>query len=189
MVSFVAGEGGRIKRQLCALLWERNGFYAFESALLVRPFDFLGQPLGVRQWNRLATWKSEFKLDLAGCVFFAEDAFGVQFCIQGESVYTFDPETGGFTPIADGIPGWASWILGDPDMNTGLPLAREWQAKNAPLRRGYRLLPKIPFVTGGKYAVENLYAAKEEDGMRFRASIANQLFGVSDGAEITFKVT
>jgi hypothetical protein len=188
MLSFITGESRRLKRELCALLWERNGFYAFESALLVRPFDRFRQPLGVLQWNRREAWKACYTIDLGEYVFFAEDVFGAQFCIGGDRIHSFDPETGEFTPIADRIEDWAAWIIEDPDLQTGMPLAREWQAAKGAFQPGLRLLPKVPFVCGGEFSVDNLYAATEVDGMRFRASIANQIAGAPDGSKISLDI-
>src|ERR1700683_3555570 len=69
--------------ELLGLLSIRNGFYAFESALLIRPLYSESDPLGLVQWNRADLWKSEYKSKLGDVVCFAEDIFGVQFCIEG----------------------------------------------------------------------------------------------------------
>jgi len=77
--------------------------------------------------------------------------------------------------------------MADYPFRTGHPLARAWQAKNSPLRPGMRLLPKLLFVCGGQYEVENLYPLDDVQGMPFRASIANQIRDLPHGAEIVFK--
>jgi hypothetical protein len=121
-------------------------------------------------------------------VFFAEDLFGVQFCIRDDSVQSFEPETGSFARVAETLEDWAQWILDNHRVRTGWPLAHDWQTRNGPLPFGFRLSPKVPFVCGGQFSIENLYVLKDVDGMRFRASIANQLLDVPDGSKVVFKV-
>ena len=50
------------------------------------------------------------------------------------------------------------------------------------------LLPKIPFVFGGKYEIENLYPVDDLKGMLFRASIAKQIRGLPDGCQIVLNL-
>jgi hypothetical protein len=184
----IVEESSGLEQELCSLLTEKNGFFALESALLVRPLDHEGEPQGILQWNDSEAWKATYTFALGQSVFFAEDIFGVQFCIRANSVQSFDPETGHFTKIADTLEGWARWILEDHRVRTGWPLAHQWQEQHGPLLPGMRLLPKVPFMCGGEFSVTNLYELQDVDGMRFRASIANQLIGVPDGTKIVFKV-
>lgn len=183
-----SGKSPRLEHELNSLLADKNGFFCFESALLVRPLDYDCQPLGILQWNHPNVWRGEYKINLGEIVFFAEDVFGVQFCMRDNSIQSFDPETGGFTQVAETVEDWARWLLENHRVRTGWPLAHEWQEKKGPLPLGSRLLPKVPFVCGGQFSIENLYILKDVDGMRFRASIANQLVGVPDGTKIVFKI-
>ncbi|MGD9644213.1 MAG: hypothetical protein AB7U73_00785 [Pirellulales bacterium] len=41
---------------------------------------------------------------------------------------------------------------------------------------------------GGDYVLENLYALDDVKGMRFRASIANQIRDLPDGTKIRFRI-
>ncbi len=174
--------------ELSALLADKNGFYAFESALLVRPLDHERHPLGVLQWNYPKLWRQDYRVDLGRSVFFAEDIFGMQFCLKEDGIHSFDPETGNFTKVADTLEGWAHWILENHRVRTGWPLAHQWQVQHGPLPLGTRLLPKVPFVCNGAFSIENLYALNDAEGMRFRAIIANQLVGVPDGTTVVFKI-
>jgi len=176
------------RAELSHLLSQRNGFYAFESALLVRPVDCASMPLGIMQWNDPKLWKVEYEIDLVDVLFFAEDLFGEQFCIRNNSIQSFDPETGEFSPVADSLEQWADWILQNHKSRTGWPLGHFWQLRNGELANGMRLLPKKPFVLGGEFTVENLYALSDVEGMRFRASIANQIRDCPDGTNVTFSI-
>lgn len=178
----------RLINELSALLSDKNGFYAFESALVVRPMDSDGNPYGIAQWNLTSSWKKEYKINLSDSIFFAEDIFGIQFCLKKDAVYSFNPETAEFKKIGNSLEAWAQWLLADHKFTTGWPLAHQWQVKHGALEPGMRLLPKVPFVCGGEYTVENLYACLDVEGMSFRASIANQLIGVPDGTQIVMKI-
>ncbi len=179
---------GSLADELLSMLRERNGFYALESALHVFPSHSSQQEMGLEKWNDSALWRNDYKGMADDCLFFAEDVFGGQFCIKDNKVYTFDPETGALDYLADDIEGWAKAIVSDYAVLTGYPLAHQWQEQHGQLPAKKRLLPKIPFVAGGEFALDNLYLADSVDGMKFRADIANQIKELPDGAQIKFSV-
>lgn len=179
---------GSLADELLTMLRERNGFYALESALHVFPSRSSQQEIGLEDWNENTLWRNEYKGLAEGCLFFAEDVFGGQFCIKDERVYTFDPETGALDYLADDIEGWAKAIISDYEVLTGYPLAHQWQERNGQLPAKKRLLPKIPFVAGGEFVLDNLYLSDVIDGMRFRANIANQIKDLPDGVQIKFNI-
>lgn len=174
-------------RELEKLLAQRNGFYAFESSLLVRPLNFSSPPFGLVQWNDERLWRHAFEADFSRVLFFAEDIFGVQFCINQGEVSSFDPETGEFHSIANTIRDWARWVVEDYHVRTGWPLAHEWQLRYGAIEPGQRLLPKKPFVLGGEFSIENLYKLNDVEGMLFRASIAVQLRDCPDGSTVVLQ--
>src|SRR5262249_24331389 len=173
---------------LADVLNEKNGFYAFESSLLVRPLNHARLPVGLLQWNDPSLWKQEYPGTLEGMLCFAEDAFGNQFALGGDDVFSIDSETGEAERIAGSLEQWARLILDDCNYRTGCPLAHEWQLRNGPLEAGQRILPKIPFVTGGAFETGNLRAISDVEGMRFRGAIARQIRDVPDGGQVVFRV-
>lgn len=175
-------------KELAQLLATRNGFWAYESSLLVRPFRNGVPPLGVLEWNQKQLWKGSYNLELDHVLFFAEDAFGCQHGVIDDKVSLFDPETGQFEELASTLQGWAQAIIEDYEYRTGYPLAHAWQIQNHPLRPGTRLLPNVPFVLGGKYDLDNLHVTDDVEGMKFRASVANQIRDVPDGGQIVLEV-
>lgn len=175
--------------ELSQLLSVKNGFYAFEFALLVRPVMHAEWPLGLIEWNLPATWKSEYEGILDDYLCFAEDVFGGQFALGSDAVVAIDPETGDVDVVAPTLEAWAHVVLSDYGYRTGYAFARDWQRLHGPLPLGCRLVPKIPFVAGGEFSVDNLYLANELEAMRFRADIARQLRGVPDGGHIVFQVS
>lgn len=171
------------------LLSIRNGFYAFDHALLFRPIASDGDPLGAIEWNAPEQWKLEYYIgDLKHIAFFAEDVFGSQYCIFEEQIGRFDPETGELSPMCKSFEEWISIILEDTDFETGRPMALAWQEENGCLSEGHHLVPKLPFVLGGKYETTQLYSMPDVQSMRFRADIAVQLRGLHDGQEVTLKI-
>jgi hypothetical protein len=166
---------------------QRNGFYAFQGALLVRPLQNPNPPLGILQWNMGDLWKAAFDSNLIRFLSFAEDIFGGQFGIMGPRVMFFEPETGQIKEVAGSLTEWASVVIDKPNFWTGSSLAQAWQRIHGSLRRGYRLVPKLPFVLGGQFSVDNLYAVTDREGMLSRAEIANQIKDVPDGATIVLK--
>jgi hypothetical protein len=153
-------------------------------------------PLGRREgildlslWNSASLWRSDYGSLAHGCLFFAEDAFGVQFCFKNERVQTFDPETGQTQEFATSLGDWATRILEDYQVHTGYPLAHEWQKTHRRLKEGERLLPKMPFILRGAYALDNLYVLDSVKGMKYRASIAKQLRDVPDGSKVKIRIS
>jgi hypothetical protein len=179
---------GELGEQLVDLLDNKNGFYAFESALHVLPAGCIDSCLNIEAWNDDSSWRKEYGDLVQGYLFFAEDVFGVQFALCNRGIRKFDPETGEFEDFASNLEEWAAKILEDYNYETGHQLAHDWQLQNGSLPAGRRLLPKIPFVLGGAYEVENLYAADALQGMMFRADIWRQIRELPDGSQIKLKV-
>lgn len=179
---------GTLKDDLLKMLGKRNGFYALESALHVFPTHSNQEEFSLVQWNENSLWRSDYQGMADGCLFFAEDIFGGQFCIKENKIFIFDPETGELDYLADDIEGWAKAIITNYEVLTGYLLAHQWQKsyKNIPAKN--RLLPKIPFVAGGKFLLDNLYLNDAVEGMKFRACIANQIKNLPDGAQIQFNI-
>jgi hypothetical protein len=184
----VQGVAGHLAAELRELLRQRNGFYAFESSLHVFPSGATETGQSLEAWNSYALWRDAFDDMTAGCVFFAEDVFGGQFCIRAQGVYTFDPETGGLEILADSLEGWAQGIISDYEVILGFPLAHTWQQRHGPLAPGRRLVPKTPFVLGGEFAIGNLRSLEATKAMRYRGDIATQIRDLPDGAQIRLDV-
>jgi len=171
--------------QLEALLTERNGFFAFDRALHVFPATTAtGALVDLNSWNEPARWIDAYG-DLArGCLFFAEDVFGGQFCMRESGIYSFDPETGELESLGDSLESWANAIVKDPGLLTGYVVAREWQNEHGPLAEGHRLVPIVPFTVGGDYEVSNLRSMTAAEGMRFRGQVALQIRELPDGTAV-----
>ena len=179
---------GNSANDLLTMLRKRNGFYALESALHIFPSHSNEKIIGLDKWNSTTLWRKEYGELVDNCLFFAEDVFGDQFCIKDNIIYTFNPETGILDYLADNIEDWAKAIVNDYDALTGYSLAHQWQEHYGQLPENKRLLPKIPFVAGGQFSLDNLYLGDSVEGMKYRAHIANQIKDLPDGAQIQFKI-
>lgn len=179
---------GHLSEQLHEMLRQRNGFFAFENALHVFPCTSSSVSMDLQQWNAAELWRNEYQDLTDGCVFFAEDVFGGQFCLYEQAIHTFDPETGQRKPLAKSIEGWAAAILENYRVLTAHPLAHDWQERNGVIPAFKRLSPKMPFVCGGSYTLDNLYLADSVEAMRFRGYLATQIRDLPEGASIRFKV-
>ena len=177
---------GGIPPGVCELLAARNGFYAFTSALHVRPSgDVRGD---VAEWNRADGWRRTYGELADGLFFFAEDVFGNQFASDRDGrVVAFDAETAGLEPLASSVEDWVKVLLDDWRYLTGYPLAHDWQDANRPLKPGERLVPRTPFVIGGEFSIENLTAGVDHQAMEFRGEIATQIAHLPEGAEIVLR--
>lgn len=179
---------GSLADDLLRMLSKHNGFYALEGALHVFPTHSSQQEIGLYDWNDDILWRNAYMELTNGCMFFAENVFGEQFCIKRDQIYIFDPETGALDHLANDIEGWAQAIINDYDFLTGYSLGNQWQQQNGQLPAKKRLLPKIPFVAGGEFMLDNLYLADAVEGMKFRADIANQIKNLPNGTKIKFSV-
>lgn len=181
---------GVIGRELLSLLRQRNGFFAFESSLHVYPLAASSSGLDLRQWNDRDTWKASYGSSAPeDALFFAQDIFGNQFGICNNRIIIFYSESAESETIARSVEEWAEVVLSDWKGFTGYDLSHEWQLQlRESLAEDERLIPKIPFVLGGKYDVDNLYKGQIVAAMRFRGSLVGQISRIPDGANIKLRV-
>lgn len=182
------GAGTAVPASLRRMLAQRNGFYAFEAALHVLPAGEAAGVMDLASWNAPTLFRGHYGDLAGGYVFFAEDIFGGQFAFAGDAIVSFDPETGQAEPLARDLEGWAQRLLDDYPYLTGHELAHAWQKAHGRLAPGIRLLPKRPFVLGGRFELANLYAQGAVQGMRLRGDLARQLRDLPDGAKVQFTI-
>jgi len=180
----------RLRGELREMLAMKNGFYVFEGALHVFPWiqqSAHSAHLSLQDWNDTQLWRCWYQGQCDGLLSFAEDAFGGQFAISKDEVVSFDPESGEVEAIASSIAEWAGALLLNYRQLTGYPVAKAWQLTNGAIPEGSRLLPKIPFILGGQYEKENLFAVDAVKGMRYRGDLWQQISDLPDGAQVRIK--
>ncbi|MEB5836800.1 SMI1/KNR4 family protein [Pantoea dispersa] len=171
-----------------ALLRMSNGFYGFESALHVFPGTHEHDDFNVFSWNEEKLWRESYGGMTDGHFFFAEDAFGGQFSLKEDGIYSFDPETGESQKMCENLSQWCDAILNDYDFLTGHSLMHQWQIAHGKIKQNQRLVPVIPFVLGGEFSVKNLRAQQSVTAMRARGSIAVQFRDMPDSGTIKLNV-
>jgi hypothetical protein len=180
---------GQVGKELIELLRRKNGFFAFESSLHVFPLGQSHNCISLPSWNDQRTWRGGYgALVASDLVFFAQDAFGNQFAMNQKGVFLFYSEFAELEPIGSSLGEWGQALIDDWRGYTGFELSHQWQVKNQPLKEGERLIPKVPFILGGKYEVANLYAGRIIEAMRFRASLALQVAALPDGTPVNLKI-
>ena len=172
--------------ELVEIYRHRNGFVAFEQALQVFPVGGGSAMLDVLWWNSPDVWRSSYGDMTDGCFFFAQNIFGDQFCIKGDTIHEFNCETGDCEEIATAFETWSRVVLEDYFAVTGYPLAHDWQIRHGNLAFDQRLVPKIPFVMGGTPSVETVYAMDAVRAMRMHGEIAVQIRDLPDGTRVRF---
>jgi hypothetical protein len=171
---------------LVDLLSRRNGFYAFESALHVFPSGPPTVGRSLEEWNFPALWRDHYGDLIPDAYFFAEDIFGMQFAVMGRSVLFFNSETAALSVFADGIAEWAERVVEDYDQATGFSVGHEWQSLYGALLPGHRLIPKVPFIFGGEFAIDNMVPVEAAAAMRYRGRIAVEISDIPDGEQLRF---
>jgi len=182
------GNFAALGHQLLAILGEKNGFYAFESALHVFPIARYEGEMTLGRWNSFGLWRHEYGALAEDKLFFAENAFGDQFCLHKGTVCSFDAETAKTKSMGHTLEEWAQSLLLDYEYLTAYPMMHQWQLKMGVLPVGKRLIPKIPFVLGGEFSLQNLCSMDATSVMKSRGNLARQISGLPDGAQVEFRI-
>lgn len=187
--NIVCDADNELTEALNTFLFKSNGLIAFESALIVRPGTAGLSIRDIKTWNDTGLWKSIYEdAAIDSALFFAEDAFGNQYGIFEDRICFLDVETGELEGFADSFEEWADNMLEAYELHTGWNLIHEWQVQNGPIKAEKRLCPKRPFVLGGEYELDNLYAGSTLESVRYRADIARQIKNLPNGAAIQIKL-
>lgn len=118
---------------------------------------------------------------------FGEDLFGNQFVFYSNGIGLLSIETGEVEFIAQNFIQWLNEVENSLDYYSGESLMLEWIEQNE-MSLDERLTPKVPFVLGGAYEIENLYRAKISSVLEFNADLAAQIRDLPDGATINLKI-
>lgn len=84
----------------------------------------------------------------------------------------------------ESLDAWAEAILADPDVEVGEKFAFAWAEENGPIPNGKRLTGRTPFVMGGDYSFDNIYAIDFAELMAVRLHVGLQIRDLPDGARV-----
>ena len=116
-----------------------------------------------------------------------QDVFGNQFVYD---VYTrkfllFNIETANKEELASNFKGFVETLFTDIEYYSGRSFILNW---NTELQFNQRLCPKKPFVIGGEYNSNNLYASTFPKYLEFFADVAKQIHELPDGTPIKLNI-
>lgn len=172
-------------KDLAAFLQATNGLYAFDGALHLFGTAPAHPEHDLSMRNDVtAAWREPYEEDLAGILFFAEDAFGHLVGLLDSEVITFDPESGARESVGDGFAGWLKTVADDLDFCTGQSLVKAWAEAHGALPIGSRLSPLKPFVLGGEFEAANLRVLPWDENLGFMASVYSQIKDLPEGGEV-----
>ena len=168
------------------LIGKKNGFYLFEGAMRIYASVTTKECLGHDDWRRQSFYADVYRTDL---LLFADDVFCHQFGIDDSGVvYSLNPESGAISEISSTLEGWSAKVLKRFDYFSGHSVARKWQESHGVLKDRERLFPKVPFLLGGRYAVENLFACEDVVGLRYLSDVCEQTKSMPNGTKVILRV-
>ncbi|HEX7758036.1 MAG TPA: hypothetical protein VF459_00930 [Caulobacteraceae bacterium] len=173
--------GAERTRELDALLGARDGFFAFDDALVVFPVSAPARRLDLARLNN-GDWTATYWHRCEDLLFFAADALGDLFALHGDKVVRFATESGVIEPMADTLEDWAAKLLADPAGEAGWPFVKTWAAAHGALEEGWRLTGRHPFVLDGAFDLDNLEQRALTEILAFRGPLATRIHELPPGA-------
>jgi len=163
--------------------------FFFDSAIHIYGFNSTHLYNSIEEVNRILV--KEYGAIFGNLVAFGQDVFGNQFCfdISKKEVVVLNSESGERERISKDFTGWIKVLVKDIDYYSGNVLLHKWNSMGNQLNLGQRLCPKIPFIMGGEYIPENLYAGNYPSYIKAYANIAKQVYGMPDGTKVQIKIT
>jgi hypothetical protein len=140
------------------------------------------------QWNSGSLWRYAFEGLADGPPFVAESFLGEQYRVVDGIVARWNPETGEQEETDLTLQDWLALVRDDPSAEVPVCLLEDWEAENGRLPPDRHLAPRVPFVLGGGYEVDNLYSLPAVSDLRWRAQIATQIRSLPDGADVRVHV-
>ncbi|WP_327210789.1 hypothetical protein [Rhizobium leguminosarum] len=92
------------------------------------------------------------------------------------------------TEDRESLDAWAEAVLADPDVEVGEKFALAWAEENGSIPNGKRLTGKTPFVMGGEYSLDNLYAIDFDELMAVRLHVGLEIRDLPDGSSVVIDV-
>ena len=173
-----------VPQDLTYFLSRKNGTYACYSSFHLYPAK--GDEVSIETMNRSGGWKSPYTDLVRQSTVFACDVFGDQyFASTIGSFFKLSIETGEVQEMGPTLEDFFASLLADLALQTGYPLALEWQERNGPLAHNYLLSPKIPFFLGGKYEIDNLWHCHALERVAFASDLFLQTKDLPDGQQIS----
>jgi len=168
------------------LIKMNNGGFFFDKALQIYGFNYQDNFCNISSVN--SQLRMSYGKLFEGLTSFGQDLFGNQFSFNSfGNVIFFNSETSEREILAENFTKWIDVLIGDLEYLTGAKLAKGWTTKHS-LAYNERLYPKVPFIIGGEYQIENLFALQYPKYIEAYANVANQIHNLPDGTKIEIKI-
>jgi hypothetical protein len=163
-----------------------NGGFFFGQSLqfysLIREKSFRS----IISVNELLT--QEFDFLFKGLYSFAQDVFGNQFVFNDEGqISLFNIESRSCDIVAQNFKESLSILINDIDYYAGITYGKMWKGEYE-LSLDQRIQPKIPFVIGGEYKLDNFYVNNYPAYLSYNADIAKQIYNLKDGEKVKLRI-
>lgn len=129
----------------------------------------------------------EYNFITDGLFSFGQDIFGNQFCFSKNGIIFFNIETGDKDIIASNFTDWCIILADDLDFYTGRKFSSFLKSPN--YVKIERICPKVPFIIGGEYEINNFYLLQYPKYISVNANIARQIYNLPDGTEINLVIS
>jgi hypothetical protein len=133
--------------------------------------------------------RNEFGSIISDMFFIGQDIFGNQFGMKKKGYYLFNIETGDIEFLAKCFDDLLEVIYYNLSYYSGKELIAEWVMRNNKFIASDRFAPKIPFVLGGDYTIDNIYSLNCILNIRNNANIAKQVHNLPDGTNFKIEIT
>jgi hypothetical protein len=169
------------------IIQSQNGGYFYGQALHIYGYSTLQTFHDISYVNTLL--EKEYGSIFNELVAFGQDLFGNQFCFDksNSGIIFFNSETGEKERIAIDFATWVGVLDDQLEYLTGIKVLETWLSHDN-FEFGQRLCPKIPFIMGGEYKIDNLYAGIFPNYIKAYANIAKQVYNLPDGTRVNLKV-
>ena len=164
-----------------------NGGFFWQQSLHIYGYSQLQDFHDIENVNLLL--KKEYGNIVGGLIAFAQGVFGNQFCfdVESRSIVFLDIETGARDVLTTSFLKWVDILHDRLEYFTGVNVLEQWLWDNR-LEFNQRLCPKVPFVMGGEFKVDNLYASGYPDSIKAYANIAKQVYNLPDGTSVKLNI-
>ena len=168
------------------ILSQNCGFF-YRQSLHLYGHSSVNQFNDIHHINSLL--QNEFGEIITGLFSFGQDLFGNQFCfdIEKGGIVFFCSETGEREIISSGFSDWINLLHEKLEYFTGMNTLQSWILNNE-FYFNQRLYPAIPFIMGGEYKINNLFASALPDYLKAYANITRQVDNLPDGTPVKLNI-
>ncbi|QPB41637.1 hypothetical protein [Rodentibacter haemolyticus] len=156
----------------------KNGFVAFEGCLRILPLVDIENERTIYSWNKFLNFETK------EYIFFGDNVLGDGFCTYKNLFYKYDFESGDLEFMGNTLEDFSKELIINYNYYTGYSIAKQWMETQSVVSFNDVLMPKIPFILGGEYSINNLYMSNIYESIQLKQYIYNKTKESEDGEKI-----